>query len=70
MRSGRPKSAIFEIQSLATKEKSESVLQSNPNIAQNFTYIWSSRRQNDVTFGEWKEKTIANNLHEEDLLKF
>jgi len=48
---------------LAIKEKSESVLQYNPNTAQNFTHSWSSRRQNDVKFGGWKDKTIFNNFH-------
>jgi hypothetical protein len=55
---------------LATKEKSESVLQSSPNTAQQFTHIWSSRKKNDVKFGGWKENTFSNNFHEEDLLKF
>jgi len=49
---------------LAIKEKSESVLQSNPNTAQNFTHSWSSRRQNDVKVGGWKDKTISNNFDE------
>jgi hypothetical protein len=60
----------FQIQSLAIKEKSEYVLQSSPNTAPNFTHIWCSRKQNDVKFDGWKEKTIPNNYHEEDLLKF
>ena len=59
----------FQIQCLATKEKSESLLQSNPNTAQHFTHIWSSRRQNDVKFGGWKDKTISNNFHADHLLK-
>jgi hypothetical protein len=41
----------FQIQNLVTKEKSESILQSSPNTAQNFTHSWSSKRQNDVKFG-------------------
>jgi hypothetical protein len=54
---------------LATKEKLEFVLQFSPNTAQNFTHNWSSKRPNDVTFGELKETTISNNFHEEALLK-
>jgi len=34
-------------------------MQSSPNTSQNFTHIWSSRRQNEVKFGGWKEKTIS-----------
>jgi hypothetical protein len=49
---------------LAKKEKSESVLQSSPNTTQKFTHSWHSRRQNDVKFGWWKDKTISNNFHE------
>jgi hypothetical protein len=30
----------------------------------------SYRRQNDVTFGGWKDKTISNNFNEDHLLKF
>jgi hypothetical protein len=41
----------FQIQSLATKEKSEYVLQSSLNTAQKFTHRWSSRKPNDVKFG-------------------
>jgi hypothetical protein len=36
-------------------------MQSSPNT-NNFTHIWTSRRQNDMTFGGWKEKTISNNF--------
>ena len=49
---------------MAIKEKSESVLQSNSNTAKNFTHSWSSRRQNDVKVGGWKDKTISNNFDE------
>jgi hypothetical protein len=41
-----------------------------PKYCSEVSHIWSSRRPNDVKFGGWKEKTILNNLHEEDLLKF
>jgi hypothetical protein len=54
----------FQIQSLATKEKSKSILQSSPNTAQKFTHSWSSRRQKDVQFGGRKDQTISNNFHE------
>jgi len=69
MNSVRPKSAIFKFK-VTTKEKSESVLQSSPSTAQNVTDIWSSKRQNDMKFGGWKEKTISNKFYEEYLLKF
>ena len=59
----------FQIQSLATKKKSESVLQSSPNTAKNFTHSWSSIRKNDVKFGWWKDTKISNNYHEDHLLK-
>jgi len=59
----------IQIQSLATKEKSKSVLQSNQNITRKFTHSWSSKRQNDVKFGGWKDKTIYN-FHADHLLKF
>ena len=41
----------LQIQSLATKEKSEFILQSNPNTAQKFTHSWSYKKPNDVNFG-------------------
>jgi len=41
----------FQIQSLATKEKSESIMQFSSNIAQKFIHRWSSKKPNNVIFG-------------------
>jgi hypothetical protein len=66
MNSVRPKSAVFKFK--VWPQKRSQNLSCNP--AQTLLHIWSSRRPNDVKFDGWKEKTISNNFHEEEFLKF
>jgi len=59
MNSVRPKSAVFKFKVWLQKRNQNLFCNLAQHTTYNFTHRWSSRRQNDIKFGEWKDKTIS-----------